>query len=412
MSLRAHVEDLDPGNSVAVRSRLQDFWEDLKAPFLVFLGLRVFLSVAVYLVSPFLPFSYRGVPWSALPDQPLLDVWVRWDSGWYASIVEAGYRYSLEQASNVAFLPAYPLAIKAFTLLTGNTWTAGILVSNLAFLAALIVLFKLTQLKFGRAVAGRAVLYTGAFPAAFFYFSMYSESLYLLAVLFSFYFWEKRRDWSGGIAGAVAAFTRPLGMTLLLAGAAFHLVERGRRVGEGHTAPLIVRYGVRSRLSWSVLSLLFIPLALAGFMAYTYAVFGEPLAFLKSRTVGWAEPVSLLPTSHVELVASILNGGIFRGQGPALRLLDGASAVAFLALTGTVFKRLGPSYGLYSLGSLAMALVVNLDGLTRYVAVIFPVFMALASWRQRAVVAVPLVILSLMLMGLMASMFAKWHFVG
>jgi hypothetical protein len=59
-----------------------------------------------------------------------------------------------------------------------------------------------------------------------------------------------------------------------------------------------------------------------------------------------------------------------------------------------------------------MALVVNLDGLTRYVAVIFPVFMALASWRQRAVVAVPLVTLSLMLMGLMASMFAKWYFVG
>ncbi|MDP2935599.1 MAG: glycosyltransferase family 39 protein, partial [Dehalococcoidia bacterium] len=318
---------------------------------------------------------------------------------------------SLEQASNVAFLPAYPLAIKAFTLLTGNTWTAGILVSNLAFLAALIVLFKLTQLKFDRAVAVRAVLYTAAFPSAFFYFGMYGESLYLLAVLLSFYFWEKRRDWSGGIAGAVAALTRPMGMMLLMSGAAFHLVERGRRVGGGHTAQLIV-HGVRSRLSWSVLSLLFIPLALAGFMAYTYAVFGEPLAFLKSRTVGWAEPVSILPTSHVELVASILNGGIFRGQGPALRLLDGASAVAFLALTGTVFKRLGPSYGLYSLGSLAMALVVNLDGLTRYVAVIFPVFMALASWRQRAVVAVPLVTLSLMLMGLMASMFAKWYFVG
>ncbi|MDP2935793.1 MAG: mannosyltransferase family protein, partial [Dehalococcoidia bacterium] len=174
--------------SLSAGARIMAVWVDLKTPVLVFLGLRVFLSAAIYLVSPLLPFSYRGSPWSALPDQPLLDVWARWDSGWYASIAEAGYRYSLEQASNVAFLPAYPLAIKAFTLLTGNTWTAGILVSNLAFLAALIVLFKLTQSKFGRAVAGRAVLYTGAFPAAFFYFSMYSESLYLLAVLLSFYF--------------------------------------------------------------------------------------------------------------------------------------------------------------------------------------------------------------------------------
>ncbi len=398
------ARSLEEHRSLPARARLARFWDDLKAPILVFLGMRVFLTLAVYLVAPIFPISSRGGTWSALPEYPLLDVWARWDSGWYASIVEAGYRYSTEQPSNVAFLPAYPLAVKAITLLAGNVWISGIVVANLAYLAALIVLFKLVRLKYDRAVARRAVLYTAAFPAAFFFYSMYSESVYLLSVVLAFYLWERRKDWPAGALGAVAALTRPMGMLLFLSGTAFHLVERGRRVGGV--------FGVRPRLSRNALSLLLIPLALAGFLAYSYLAFGEPLAFLSSRTVGWNEPLSLLPLSHRELAASILDGSILNGQGPALRLLDAGSAIAFLALSVPVFKRLGPAYGLYSLGSLAMPLVVTLDGLTRYVSVIFPAFMVLASWRPRTALVAPLVGLSMLLMGLMASMFARWYFVG
>ncbi|MDP2727577.1 MAG: hypothetical protein Q8P59_08530, partial [Dehalococcoidia bacterium] len=107
---------------VNLRVRLASLWEDLKTPLLVFLGLRVFLTVAVYLGSALLPPSNLGIPWQALPDQPLLDVWARWDSGWYANIALFGYRYLTDQPSNMAFLPSYPLAIKAVTFLTGNVW--------------------------------------------------------------------------------------------------------------------------------------------------------------------------------------------------------------------------------------------------------------------------------------------------
>lgn len=397
MSLRAHVEDLAPGYSVAVRSRLQDFWEDLKTPVLVFLGMRAFLTLAVYLVAPLLPMSSRSGMWSALPEYPILEPWMRWDSIWYAEIALEGYRFLPDGPSNIAFFPVYPFAVRALAALTGSVWVSGLLISNLAFLGALILLYRLAQLKYDSGVAGRTVLYVASFPTAFFFYAMYTESVYLLAVVATFYFLEKNRGWSAGVAGGLAALTRPMGILMFVAGAAHHAARRALE---------------RPWLWRDSLPLLLIPLAMGGFLAYSFLAFGEPLAFLKSREVGWEEPVSLFPVSHQQLAATIINGSILRGEGSSLRIMDAAWAMAFLALTIPVFRRLGPAYGFYALGSLAMPLVITLDGLTRYSSVIFPVFMLAASWRLPRVLVVPPVLLSMLLMGLLASMFARWYFVG
>ncbi len=378
--------------------RLDAAWQDIKLPLLLFLLFRLFLSASVYILSPLLPASHYGTPWQAMPDQPLLDVLARWDSGWYASIAMSGYRFATDGSSNVAFLPVYPIAIKTASYLTGNVWVSGILVSNLAFLASLIMLYKLTRLKFGREAAGRTVLYVSVFPAAFFFFSMYSESVYLLTVVATFYLWERRKGWSAGVFGALASLTRPMGILLFLAGAARQFIED--------------RCSPGPRWSWNSLVLLLIPLGFGTFLVYSYLAFGEPLAFLKSREVGWNEPVTLVPISHRELFASIVNGTVFAGGVPRLRLLDAASGIIFLALTIPIFRRLGLSYGVFSLGSVVMPLVANLDGLTRYVSVIFPGFMIMGLWVPKKPVMVALCSLSAVLMALMASMFARWYFVG
>ncbi|MDP2663212.1 MAG: mannosyltransferase family protein [Dehalococcoidia bacterium] len=379
-------------------TRLGEIWAEIRTPVLVFLGLRVFLSLAVVLIYPLLPVSPNGVPWSALPDQPLLDVWAKWDSGWYANIALTGYHFSAERASNIAFLPLYPMAIKVLSLFVGNVWISGILVANAAFLGSLIVLFKLTRLKLGRAAADRTILYISAFPSAFFFLCMYSESIYLLTVLLTFYLWERNKGWPAGLFGGLAAIARPMGILLFLSGAARKLFEDRR---------------TESRLvSWDSLSLLLIPLVLGVFLVYSYAAFGEPLAFLKSRELGWNEPLSLIPLSHRELFAALMDGTALSGGLQRLRLLDAASAVVFLAMVVPIFKKLGSTYGIYALGSVVMPLIVTLDGLMRYVLVIFPAFMIMGSWVPMKRIAVPLLVLSAMLTALLASMFARWYFVG
>jgi hypothetical protein len=55
----------------------------------------------------------------------LLDMWARWDSGWYLDIALNGYalRGPIETTqSNVAFFPLYPLLIRTLLLLVPESW--------------------------------------------------------------------------------------------------------------------------------------------------------------------------------------------------------------------------------------------------------------------------------------------------
>ena len=60
-------------------------------------------------------YSSRG--WMLSPHF-LIDIWTRWDSKWYLSIVENGYTPAADLSStisNVAFFPLYPYLIKFLT---------------------------------------------------------------------------------------------------------------------------------------------------------------------------------------------------------------------------------------------------------------------------------------------------------
>lgn len=123
----------------------------------------------------------------------LLDIWGRWDTGWYMDIVVNGYsiRGDLAQVqSNVAFFPLYPYLVRFGLLLipdwlqtSGIILLVGVLISNACFLAALYVLCCLILHKgYSEAVAGRAVLYVAIFPVSFIFSSFY---LYRIAFLFA-----------------------------------------------------------------------------------------------------------------------------------------------------------------------------------------------------------------------------------
>jgi len=93
----------------------------------------------------------------------------RWDAGWFERIARDGYR---PDDASAAFFPAYPLAIRgvASVLLLSET-DAALVVSNLAFLGALIVLFALTTFEFSIDTARRTVLLLALFPVSFFFLS-------------------------------------------------------------------------------------------------------------------------------------------------------------------------------------------------------------------------------------------------
>ncbi|WP_433082103.1 mannosyltransferase family protein [Dactylosporangium sp. CA-052675] len=152
----------------------------------------------------------------------------QWDSKWFVAIAEHGYQPTPD-ASPAAFFPLYPLLIRAFTpLCLGRAWVAALLVANGALLAALVLLYRLTDLELGRAAAARATFYLVAFPTGFFLSAAYNEGLFLALMLATVYCLRRRLWWSAGALGALAATTRSAGILLAAAFAFEYLrVHRG-----------------------------------------------------------------------------------------------------------------------------------------------------------------------------------------
>jgi hypothetical protein len=161
-----------------------------------------------------------------------IDATERQDAVWYLRLVDDGW--STDDAS-AAFFPLYPLAVRAVAwVLPGADLLAALLVSNLAFLAALLALFALTAEAFGERVARRAIVVAAIFPTAFFFLAPYTESLFLLLSILAFR--EARHDRWGRVAvfGALAALTRSVGVLLvpaLLIEAISARRDRGRAGG-------------------------------------------------------------------------------------------------------------------------------------------------------------------------------------
>ena len=112
----------------------------------------------------------------------------RWDTGFYVSIAEEGYRYQGVPLPSVAFFPLYPLLMRAIGSLVGDVVAAGIIISNVALLLATMLLYRLADRSWGQAVAERTIWYFLIFPAAFFGTAVYSESLFLLVAIGALYF--------------------------------------------------------------------------------------------------------------------------------------------------------------------------------------------------------------------------------
>src|SRR5712692_347628 len=173
--------------------------------FSVHLAFIVITCIVVLFVIP--DFS-----WKALPIDTLWQSWNRWDSIHYAYLATNGYT----DWWRTVFFPLFPLLEQGLSLFTHDPFIAGLIISNLAGLAMLVVLYRLVEEDFDSERASRTVLYLSLFPVAFFFAAAYTESLFLLLALLSFYNMRRGHWWLAGVFGFFATFTRLTGLLLLL----------------------------------------------------------------------------------------------------------------------------------------------------------------------------------------------------
>ena len=137
-----------------------------------------------------------------------------WDGGWYLWVAEEGY--ATRQAA-AAFWPLYPIAMDGGRRLTGLPHAGvGIIVSNIAFLGALIVLQRLVQIDYGEATARRTTWLLALSPTAFFFSAVYTESIFLLLTVSALLLGRTERWTSAALVTVLATLTRSNGVVVLL----------------------------------------------------------------------------------------------------------------------------------------------------------------------------------------------------
>jgi Gpi18-like mannosyltransferase len=357
----------------------------------VFLISRIALAVIAVIAETIIPGPVGAKFYHAVPDNIWLDVWARWDSAFYLEIANQGYALTLREPSSAAFFPLYPILINFVKMIVNNTVLAGLIVSHLCFLAALITIHRLTELEFrDTPTANRTILYVAIFPTSLFFGAIYTESLFLLLSSLMFLFARKRLWAWAGIVGLLAASTRIVGITLLL--------------------PVLLEWwrSREPRRDWfGLFWIAMIPIGLISQMVFLERAFGDPITFWTTQ-----ESFNRIGINPINALARdlepMLKGGVF----PWNVVVDLSAFALAVTAAITAFKPLGSSYTTYTLLGVLIPLSGGTGSLARYVVVLFPVFMMLARWSNRSSVHwAALIVFSMGLIAL-TTLFVNWVFVG
>ena len=270
--------------------RWVDFWSDAPLPAAPDdeeprgMGLRIFFSLwcldLLILLAAWVLRTALGHGESLVAS---LDFWRCTDSQHYLAIAEDWYLSEgiVDRLVQLVFLPGYPVLVRLFQLLTGDFLTAGLLLSALCFAGAGVLFYRLLRLDLPHEAALRSLLMLCLLPGSFFYASPMSESLFLLCSLGCVYLARRDRWLLAGLCGAWAAFTRSLGLILIVP-----------MIMEIAAVTVREKPGAK-RLLPRALAVLLVPLGFAAYCYINYLTAGNPFQFLIYQSEHWGQHLGL-----------------------------------------------------------------------------------------------------------------------
>jgi len=143
---------------------------------------------------------------------PLIFPWANFDGVHYLQIAQRGYQ------TEGAFFPLFPMFIKLFSLGTSNLNTLffiGIFISSIFCVIAFMYLSKLLRFDYPKTIADRTLLFILAFPTAFFFGMVYSESMFLMFLVLSFYTIRKEKWFLAILFSTLLCATRLVGIFII-----------------------------------------------------------------------------------------------------------------------------------------------------------------------------------------------------
>ncbi|MBI3103784.1 hypothetical protein HYZ05_02500 [Candidatus Daviesbacteria bacterium] len=308
-----------------------------------------------------------------------------WDGGHFLSIAENGYQEKFQYA----FFPLYPMLIRLVNQIIGNYNLSAILISITCIFFATQLFYRLVSFDFSKMLAQRCILFLLFFPTSFYFLVSYSESLFLLLTVLTFYFLRQKKLFLATAAAILVSATRLVGLAVVL----------------GFLIEVQLVYGF-SKKNWYVL---FAPLGFAAFCIFLYTKTGDPFYFTVAEN-HWQRSLSLPGVGFWEGIKGLVNGQSIKSYPNVV--LDLAFAIFGLGLALRTWRFLPMSYSIYSLVSIAIPLLTpTLSSIPRFLLPIFPIFIVLALVKNEYVKLFYQVI-ALMLLSVLAILFINGYWVS
>jgi hypothetical protein len=295
-----------------------------------------------------------------------VQMWYTWDSVHYGNLAR-DYSASLKQLPIesqrdgkkgyylLRWFPLYPLIVKILSAVTSISIPyTQLVVSNVAFIVALYLLYKLVRLDEDDSFARTVLAFFILLPTSFVFSAAMSESLFLLLAIGCMYAARKQRWIIAGMLGFLLALTRSEGFLIALP----LVVEAVQQYGfskdrtKNYLKPILAAF-------LSVLGLLL-------FMLYCYIRTKNAFAYVSSQFVeagvAFGDPLVYVYHTFLTLRTFVI--------------------LCELAVVGLAWKKLRWSYLTYVFTFTFVVLDIGnppagVDSSLRYMAVVFPIALAL-----------------------------------
>lgn len=372
----------------------------------IFLIWRILLFIPIIFGSflnygssyPFFEVGY----YRQLPDFlnfPIFTTWSNFDGVHYLSIATNGY---ITEARFFPLLPVLILLLSVGNFLFPLTYILALVLPNIFFVLGLSIFYKLLRLDHSEKISFETITYVLIFPTAFFFVSVYTESLFLMLSVLSFYL-ARKGDWLGAvIAGSLLVFTRFVGIFIIPA--------------------LIIEYFLQNKKfkiknMLNVAGIIFItPLGLIFYSLFNYQKWGDFLYFLNAHgELGNSRSAESLifPVQTIFRYMKIFSSFPVTQFEWWVALLELSAFLFGLTLLFIAWKKkIRTSYLIFALFVFLLpAFSGTFSGLPRYLIVAFPIFIVIAL-NQSKTVKLIYSVLSVVLLAILLMFFSRGYFIS
>lgn len=330
-------------------------------------------------------FGFLTLPHSNKFSNDFLASLSNWDGGHYLSIAKYGYTEKFQYA----FFPLYPLAINLLNKLINSYLLSAILISVISTFLGLHLLYQLMRIYFEKKMAEKIILALIFFPTSFYFLTAYSEGLFFLLVVSTFYFLGKRKLFLATLFATLASTARLVGLVVVV----------------GLLIEVISTFGVK-RKNW------FIFLAPLGFFVYCWYLYTktqDPFYFITAER-HWQRSISVPVFSFWESIRSLSQPEFISTYFSTF--LDLIFAVFGLGLSIRTFRFLPLSFSLYSILSILLPLFTStLTSMPRFLLPIFPIFILIALTKN-SFLNLTYQVISVMLLSIFSILYVTGYWVS